>query len=70
MVATKELRAFLGRLSWIAGIVPRLRWTVTAMYAVLTSVLQEEQKEEQRAKKRRGDQRPKARLDAPVLKFA
>ena len=34
----------------IAGIVPRLRWTVTAMYAVLTSVLQEEDREEERAK--------------------
>ena len=64
LVATKELRTLVGRLSWVAGIVPRLRWTVTAMYAVLTSVLQEENKEEERAAKRSGDQRPKHGLFA------
>lgn len=64
MVPTKELRAFLGKLSWIAGIVPRLRWTVTALYAVLTKVLQEEGQEEERAKKRAKDQRPKVGLVA------
>ena len=64
MVATKELRAFLGRLSWIAGIVPRLRWTVTAMYAALTSVTQDEEKESERAKNRLSDQRPKHGLFA------
>ena len=63
MVPTRELRAF-GKLSWIAGIVPRLRWTVTALYAVLTKVLQEEDQEEERAKKRAKDQRPKVGLVA------
>ena len=55
----KELRSFLGKLAWIAGIIPRMRWTVAAMYAVLTTVLNEEDKELQRAKHRKGDQRPK-----------
>lgn len=54
----KELRSFLGKLAWIAGIIPRMRWTVAAMYAVLTTVLNEEDKELQRAKHRKGDQRP------------
>eukprot|EP00435_Cladocopium_sp_Y103_P072540 s106_g40.t1 len=64
MVPTKDLRAFLGKLSWVSGIVPRLRWTVTALYGVLTKVLQEEATEEERAKKRPKDQRPKVGLVA------
>lgn len=35
MIPTKDLRSFVGKLSWISGIVPRFRWTVTALYAVL-----------------------------------
>ena len=31
------LRATTGRLSWIAGIVPRVRWAVTVLYAVVAS---------------------------------
>ena len=42
----------------------RLRWTVTAMYAVLTGVLQDEDKESERAKSRPTDQRPKRGLFA------
>ena len=57
MIPTREL-------SWIAGIVPRLRWTVTAMYAVLTKSQEEEAQEEERAKKRSTDQRPKIGLVA------
>ena len=37
MVGFRELRATTGRLSWIAGIVPRVRWAVTVLYAVVTS---------------------------------
>lgn len=31
MIATKELRSFLGKLAWVSGIVPRLRWTVAPL---------------------------------------
>ena len=64
MIPTKELRSFLGKLAWIAGSIPRLRWTVTAMYAVLTKVLNEEDKEHERAQQRKGDQRSKVGLVA------
>lgn len=63
MVATRELRSFLGKLAWIAGIVPRLRW-MTSLDAVLGKVLQEEDKEDERSQKRLKDQRPKHGLVA------
>ena len=63
MVPTKELRSFVGKLSWIAGIIPRVRWTVAALYAVLTKALQDDEMEEQRAKNR-PDKRPKIGLVA------
>eukprot|EP00435_Cladocopium_sp_Y103_P011877 s4293_g3.t1 len=63
MVPTKELRSFLGKLACVAGIVPRLRWTVATLYAVLTKVLQEEHLEHERAQKR-VDKRPKIGLVA------
>ena len=64
MVPIKEPRSFAGRLSWVAGIVPRLRWTVTSVYAVLTAAIEEEATEKQRAQKRQGDRRPKMGLVA------
>ena len=65
MIPTKELRSFLGKLSWIAGIVPRLRWTVTSLYAVLTKALKEDETEEERAQRRPNkDRRPKIGLVA------
>ena len=64
MISTKELRSFVGKLAWVAGIIPRLRWTVTAMYAVLTKALKEEATEETRAQKRALDQRSKVGLVA------
>eukprot|EP00435_Cladocopium_sp_Y103_P073963 s637_g46.t1 len=64
MIPTRALRSFVGRLSWIAGIIPRIRWTVTVMYAVLTAALKEEETEPERAKKRTGDQRSKIGLVA------
>ena len=30
-----DLRAFAGRLSWVATTVPRTRWTVTILFAVV-----------------------------------
>jgi hypothetical protein len=35
MVPFKRLRSLAGRLSWAAGVVPRTRWTVNILYAVL-----------------------------------
>jgi hypothetical protein len=65
MIPTKELRSFLGKLSWIAGIVPRLLWTVTSLYAVLTKALKEDETEEERAQRRPNkDRRPKIGLVA------
>lgn len=64
MIPVKDLRTFLGKLAWVAGIVPRLKWTVTALYAILTKVQQEEQSEHERAQKRTRDQRIKVGLVA------
>lgn len=64
MIATKELRSFLGKLAWVSGIVPRLRWTVATLYAVLTKALKEEASEEERVRKRPHDQRSKIGLVA------
>ena len=38
MVAFRDLRATTGKLSWMAGIIPRIRWVVSIMYAVVSSV--------------------------------
>ena len=38
MIAFRDLRATTGKLSWIAGIVPRIRWTVSILYAVVALV--------------------------------
>eukprot|EP00972_Heterocapsa_arctica_P105258 15508996-Heterocapsa_arctica.AAC.1 len=35
MVGVHRLRAFTGRCSWAAGVLPRLRWAVRILYAVL-----------------------------------
>ena len=36
--SVKELRTLTGRMSWIAGVLPRLRWTVNVLYATLSEV--------------------------------
>ena len=59
MIATRELRSFLGKLAWVSGIIPRLKWMVSALYAVLTKAFKEEASEEDRARKRPHDQGPK-----------
>eukprot|EP00974_Lingulodinium_polyedra_P109009 10549941-Lingulodinium_polyedra.AAC.1 len=33
MVGLKRLKRLTGRLSWAAGIVPRMRWAVAILYA-------------------------------------
>ncbi len=61
MIALKELRVVTGRLSWAAGVVPRMRWIASTFYAVIAAVEADERKglETERAKKREGDQRSK-----------
>ena len=33
--ALKSLRSVAGRMSWVAGVLPRTRWTVSVLYAIL-----------------------------------
>ena len=65
MIPLKELRRTTGKLSWMAGIIPRMRWTVSVLYAVLADAERDEKqgKEEERAEKR-GDKRVKRGLVA------
>ena len=60
MTSVREFRAVTGKLSWIAGTLPRSWWAVSSFYAALADVVQEakDDKEAERAEKRQGDQRP------------
>ncbi len=61
MAPVKELRTVTGRMSWIGGTLPRLRWTVNVLYATLRDVEREQRsgvedrrafgREDQRSKK-------------------
>ena len=64
MLSVKEMKSVAGKLSWIAGITPRIRWAVTAIYAVIASVERDEASGQEfiRAAKRDGDRRPKQGL--------
>ena len=61
MIPFRELRAVTGKLSWVAGTIPRMRWVVSIMYAVVASVDKDAKSgvEVQRAK-RRQDTRSKS----------
>ena len=63
MISLKELKTVTGKLSWVAGILTRIRWTVSILYAVLAETEKEQRDgtEEQRAAKRE-DSRPKVGL--------
>ncbi|CAL1167184.1 unnamed protein product [Cladocopium goreaui] len=65
MVSHRELRSTTGRLSWVAGILPRLRWAVSVLFAVLQDAEEDERMgaEDERAQKRQ-DNRPKYGLVA------
>eukprot|EP00438_Fugacium_kawagutii_P003234 Skav228677 [mRNA] locus=scaffold3331:11275:11961:+ [translate_table: standard] len=71
MVSLKAVRAATGRLSWVAGILPRCRWAVSIMYAVVAAVDADVRSGEEwvRAAKRDSDQRPKIGL-VPVNRIA
>ena len=65
MIVLKDVRSFLRKLARVARVIPRLRWTVAALYTILTLVVQQEEHlEEERAKKRPHDQRVKVGLVA------
>ena len=66
MIPLKELRTTTGKLSWVAGIIPRMRWTVSAFYAVLADAEADlrEGKEAERAAQRDRDRREKPQLVA------
>lgn len=66
MIGLRELRSTTGRLSWMAGILPRTRWAVTIMYAVVAAAEKDAQSgaEAERAAKRAKDQRLKENLVA------
>lgn len=61
----RELRSTTWRLSWVAGILPRLRWAVSVFFAVLRDAEEDERTglEEERAQNRK-DRRPKYGLVA------
>ena len=63
MGTIKELRATTGRLSWVGGVLPRLRWTVNVLYATLAQV-ERDQKDgmEERRAAAREDTRSKTGL--------
>ena len=61
MVSLREVQQVTGRLSWVAGILPRARWAVSVMYAVVADTKRAEDEEKKRATKR-VDQRPKIGL--------
>ena len=63
MVPLRDLRKITGKLSWIAGIIPRVKWVVNALYSVMASVQKDELAglETSRAASR-SDQRPKLGL--------
>ena len=65
MIPLRELRKTTGKLSWMAGVIPRIRWAVSVLYAVLADAEREEKlgKEEARAEKR-DDKRVKKGLIA------
>ena len=65
MIPLKELRSITGKVSWLAGVLGRWRWTANILYAVIADHLKDvhENKEEERAKKRQ-DTRVKTHLVA------
>ena len=63
MGSLRDLRSTTGRLSWMGGVLPRIRWTVNVLYATLKDV-EKEQKDgpETRRAETREDPRSKIGL--------
>ncbi len=69
MIGIHELRKLAGRVSWLAGVLPRARWTAAALYATMHAHLREvERGEEARRREDRADPRNKDQL-VPVKRF-
>ena len=63
MVGIRRLRTVTGRLSWAAGVLPRMRWAVSILYAVLASFERDVLSGAEEARRlRRSDQRSKETL--------
>ena len=63
MGTVRDRRSTTGRLSWIGGIIPRVRWTVNVMYATLKDMEKEQANDtEERQAAQREDQRKKIGL--------
>ena len=45
MVSLREVQQVTGRLSWVAGILPRTRWAVSIMYAVIADTKRSEDRD-------------------------
>ena len=69
MIPFRDLRSTTGRLSWVAGIVPRIRWIVSILYAVVASVEGDSRSGAEAARAaHRKDSRPKVGL-VPVKRI-
>ncbi|CAK0845264.1 unnamed protein product [Prorocentrum cordatum] len=65
MVSLRELKRCTGKHSWVAGLLPRIRWAVSIMYAVAASAEGDIRSgAEERRRLRREDPRPKHGLVA------
>ena len=62
MIGVRTLRSLVGKLSWMAGVIPRMRWVVNVGYASLHSAEDSREKEIERAKARVDDKRVKVKL--------
>jgi hypothetical protein len=58
VVSVGRLRTFTGRLCWVSGVLPRVRWIVRVLYAVLTA-------HERESLQRESTQRRKGRRTTP-----
>lgn len=63
MISVRHLRSITGKASWMAGILPKWRWIVSIMYAVLASHDRDVKSgAERRRAQRRDDDRVKEHL--------
>ena len=70
MLGTSEVRKIAGKVSWLAGVLPRARWAAAALYAAMHAHLREvERGEETKRRSERKDKRVKDNL-IPVKRFA
>ncbi len=66
MIGIKILRSLVGKLSWMAGVIPRMRWVVNVGYATLHSAAEDSaEKEIERAKARTEDKKGQGEADPP-----